>query len=292
MSNIKRFIMDGDYYYFKQMPKHLSGVSLDKSKISLTTIWQTEQLTATTIPVNPVETVSLNRSSSDTSIATVDNIWLVTCVNPWKCTITVTTTPWSYTASCGVTKARLPNEYQEVEYIQSTWSQYITTGLTLNNAITFDFKFQLTETTNEQGIIGARWGSNPYRHSLMIYNWMFHFMLWDGSAWNGSVDTNIHIVTMSWGNGNWTINVDGTDYTATSSITSSTSYPYYIFRNGSQNTSYVKMFYVKFYNSWTLVREFIPCYRIADTVIWMYDLENNVFYTNSWSWTFTKWPDV
>jgi hypothetical protein len=39
-------------------------------------------------------------------------------------------------------------------------------------------------------------------------------------------------------------------------------------------------------------RDMIPCYRIADWEIWMYDVVNGVFYTNSWSWTFTKWPDV
>ena len=103
MSDIKRFIKNWDYYYFgNNAPEHISGISLDKSEISFTTVWQTEQLTATIIPENPVETVSLNWSSSDTSIATVDNTWLVTCVTPWSCTITVTTTPWSYTASCEV----------------------------------------------------------------------------------------------------------------------------------------------------------------------------------------------
>ena len=108
MSDIKWFINNWDYFYFKDAPAHLSGVSLDKSEITLTAVWQTEQLTATIIPANPVETVSLNWSSSDTSIATVDNTWLVTCVTPWECTITVTTTPWSYTASCSVISGWLP----------------------------------------------------------------------------------------------------------------------------------------------------------------------------------------
>jgi hypothetical protein len=42
----------------------------------------------------------------------------------------------------------------------------------------------------------------------------------------------------------------------------------------------------------TIERDLVPCYRIADGVIWMYDLTNDQFYTNSGSWTFTKWPDV
>lgn len=45
-------------------------------------------------------------------------------------------------------------------------------------------------------------------------------------------------------------------------------------------------------DNWNIGRDFVPCYRIADWVIWMYDIENGVFYTNQWSWTFSKWNDV
>ena len=41
-----------------------------------------------------------------------------------------------------------------------------------------------------------------------------------------------------------------------------------------------------------LVRDFIPCYRKSDNVAWLYDLVNNIFYTNSGTWTFTVWPNV
>ena len=38
--------------------------------------------------------------------------------------------------------------------------------------------------------------------------------------------------------------------------------------------------------------ELVPCYRKSDWVVWMYDLVNDVFYTNQWDWAFTKWPPV
>lgn len=37
---------------------------------------------------------------------------------------------------------------------------------------------------------------------------------------------------------------------------------------------------------------FVPCYRKADWEVWVYDLVNDVFYTNQWSWAFKKWPPV
>jgi hypothetical protein len=38
--------------------------------------------------------------------------------------------------------------------------------------------------------------------------------------------------------------------------------------------------------------DFVPCYRIADSVIGMYDVVNDVFYTNNGSGTFSKGSDV
>ena len=53
-----------------------------------------------------------------------------------------------------------------------------------------------------------------------------------------------------------------------------------------------KMWYFQIYDNWVLVRDLVPCYRKSDSVIGLYDLVNNQFYTNSWTGTFTKWADV
>lgn len=87
-------------------PIAVTWVSLDKNSLSLTTVWQTEQLTATVLP-NDASDKSVTWSSSNTSIATVSNTWLVTCVTPWSCTITVTTNDWGYTATCSVSAATI-----------------------------------------------------------------------------------------------------------------------------------------------------------------------------------------
>ena len=82
-----------------------TSISLDKSSISLTTVWQTEQLTATILPADARQTVTW--TSSNTSIATVDNTWLVTCVTPWDATITATTVN-GLTATCSVQNWNYP----------------------------------------------------------------------------------------------------------------------------------------------------------------------------------------
>ena len=83
-----------------------TAITLNKSSISLTTVWQTEQLTATLTPADSTSSVSW--TSSNTSIATVSSTWLVTCVTPWTCTITATTDN-GLTATCWVTNYTISN---------------------------------------------------------------------------------------------------------------------------------------------------------------------------------------
>ena len=63
-------------------------------------------------------------------------------------------------------------------------------------------------------------------------------------------------------------------------------------RSNNWTISNNRRYYVKIYNWDDLVRDMVPCYRKSDGVIWMYDLVNDIFYTNSWSWTFIVWPEV
>lgn len=42
----------------------------------------------------------------------------------------------------------------------------------------------------------------------------------------------------------------------------------------------------------TLVHNYIPCYRISDSVIGLYDVVTNVFYVNAGTGTFSKGPDM
>lgn len=55
---------------------------------------------------------------------------------------------------------------------------------------------------------------------------------------------------------------------------------------------YWKTYAFKVWENNTLIRDFVPCYRKSDNVIWLIDKVNKVFYTNNGSWSFTKWPNV
>ena len=99
MAELKRLKFWWNYYYFNTPPAHVESISLNKNSIELTSAWQTEQLIATVLPSDAVEKKVI-WSSSDNSIATVSDDWLVYCVTPWQCVITASV--WLLTATCQV----------------------------------------------------------------------------------------------------------------------------------------------------------------------------------------------
>lgn len=205
---------------------------------------------------------------------------------------------------------KLPSEYQKVEYIQSTGSQYIDTWYIIKPSTTVETDFQFTSTSNQ---LMAFWIGTDTDTS----NWVtFCVYIWSGSywacwmrnwkwtnTWNTSsvvVNTNRNKIVLS----NWKFEVYNSwwtkvvDMTTTSTISATANHSMWIF-------CWREMYYSQFRNlspaklysfiikEWKdIVHYYIPCYRKSDSVIWLYDIENDNFLTNAGSWTFTKWPDV
>ena len=82
----------------------VTGVTLDRDELSLT-VGRTETLTATVTPDNASDK-TVTWSSSDETVATVDENGVVTAVGVGSATITVTTTDGDHTATCAVTVSR------------------------------------------------------------------------------------------------------------------------------------------------------------------------------------------
>lgn len=80
---------------------HTTWVSLNVNSVLIKKN-STYQLVATVTPAD-TSYPQVTRSSSNTSVATVNSSWLVTRKSDGNCTITVTTVDWWYTASCAVT---------------------------------------------------------------------------------------------------------------------------------------------------------------------------------------------
>lgn len=192
------------------------------------------------------------------------------------------------------------DDYQEVEYIQSSGTQYVNTLYipSVNTKIETDIQWG-TQSTSWAAFFGATGNDSSADWILWrIYSsTSTNFNPWfcNATYWERQITTTIN----AWHNivlKSWSCNLDWTSYTITTSSTPyQSSIDLFAWNNWwthwwRASQCAIKTF--KIYESWTLVRDFVPCYRKSDNVIWLYDLVKDQFYTNSWTWTFTKWPDV
>ena len=185
--------------------------------------------------------------------------------------------------------------YTRVDYIESTGTQYIDTGVIANRNTGFDIDFisynKISKISGEYGtLFGAR---KTYRDSgfqLTTYNnasLLGHFLFGTNSSYEDirysagivpstrqKISFKNNILTLP---DNSTTTV--TDYTFT---TPSTLAIFALNQDGSIiEYSKTKLYNFKIYDGDTLIRDFIPCYRNSDNEVGLYDLVDNKFYTNA-----------
>lgn len=191
-------------------------------------------------------------------------------------------------------KSALPSAYQEVDYIRSGGTQYIDTGVPLNNNSSFELDFQATSTSAKM-LFGARYDYKTRTYTFNIATSPNNFV---SGYVNGNIDTGIsantnrHVMYRN----KEKLYFDGTLVdTATNTGTQNTLNAY-IFACNQNGTTYLpssmKFYGLKIWQGNTLVRNFIPCYRKSDEEIGVYDLVNKVFYTNAGTSTFAKGNNV
>ena len=207
---------------------------------------------------------------------------------------------------------RLPSAYQEVEYLENNWTCYINTWLQIKDGYRSVQKLRfLAYQTSDWGYVtwGYIWPDwwLPWGHArLYVWNWRSWNTWWSYGYLNSYSNWTTATATIgadyemdfSRVSGDAFLKIDWTSYfTSSTTYSTSLSWPVSVFAGYEPNSPkvhpWLRVYYAKYYDSTgTLVRELIPCYRIADSVIWMYDLVNDTFYTNAGSWVFTKWNDV
>lgn len=184
--------------------------------------------------------------------------------------------------------------YQKVEWIWNSWNQRIDTWLYPNSNWMVQMKFIYTS----YGWWNLFWFNSDETNSFRFFraNDTTYLDYGSGSNYNRIMWTYITSTTDIYEVEFWNRYVKDIPTNTTKFSWSAVSFwnkniKAYIFWN-KENTDLMKLYYCKIYISWTLTREYIPCYRKSDNVIWMYDTVWGQFYTNVWSWNFTKWPNI
>lgn len=197
---------------------------------------------------------------------------------------------------------RIPAEYQEVEYIESSGTQYINTGVLGKGSIGYDMEVKIKTYGSENGVLATSTSSAGPHYVLQAHNSALRLYLSGATTPVSNViiyqsdTTNFHIITYNAQN-DFKAYYDGV-YQKTSSIqdTPNIPYPFTIFARNIggvvQKYSYCIIKYLKIYDAGVLIRNFIPCYRKSDNEIGMYDTVGKTFYTNQGTGVFEKGQDI
>lgn len=177
------------------------------------------------------------------------------------------------------------NNYYRLEYIESSGTQYINTGITESNYIAVECKLHNPNPVNHY-LFGAQQNS-----SYMMYNGLYGGSVLECN-YKEITYTSAATVELSQSISGSTLvtTINGSVYS--SNIGTSSNSTFYIFAcNGGARlyASTLRLYYFKIYNDaqFTLARSFIPAKRKSDNVIGLYDEVTRVFYTNAGSGSFT-----
>lgn len=200
--------------------------------------------------------------------------------------------------------------YQEVEYIQSTGTQYIDTGVKANTTEKFEIDIKINDLS-QNGALIAGWDTTKYSQLCFNTNVNGWIVQW-GSTWTGygTKDTLRHMHILDLVNAKYSIDTD--DYSVTTPIVNESSTRNMYILAGNNNGSVYRLtkanlYSCKIYDNNVLIRNFVPCYslttvtnskgvQVPSGTAGLYDTVNDVFYTNANTAAnaaaFTVGPDV
>lgn len=185
----------------------------------------------------------------------------------------------------------LPSEYTQVDYLQSNGKQYIDIGVKPSTVISTKTIFSVNDVNAERNYIYGTFSGTGINRYQISYTSSF-ILIGYGSLHERNttttVDNNKHYLEEK----NGQLTIDNVNVSSLSSTFDDEALNIYLFAcngNGtiSNYSNGTKIYLFEVYNSGTLIRKLVPCYRNSDNVAGMYDVVNNVFYTNNGTGAFT-----
>lgn len=182
-------------------------------------------------------------------------------------------------------EAQLPDGYTELQYLESSGTQWIDTGVKPDQTYALKIKFQ-TEQSSSGGIAvsDANWQSNGF--GIWCNAAAFGNGTMQTTEWHGTTPIEIELSQQGlFVNGNLTWTPDTATFTVPANMTL-----FALNRNGSIAEKLTgKIYFAQLLKAGKLVRDFIPCVDPAGNV-GLYDLVGGKFYGNSGTGVFLAGP--
>lgn len=187
----------------------------------------------------------------------------------------------------------LPEEYTQIDYIESYGNEYIDTGRYPSDIEDVVCKIKVNQNSAIYGCWNqnAENGSNNRRHLYATSNGI---NIGYGITGNALVEcdySQILNINAHFENKNQILNVNNKQNSSLSNYPNNPQLNCYLFCRNVDNTTNakisMKLYTFKIFEEGNLVRNFVPCFRNADNSVGLYDLVNDTFYENQGSGAFT-----
>lgn len=190
--------------------------------------------------------------------------------------------------------AKLPDGYTELEYIQSSGTQYIDTGVKIGSAgkAVMDMEILSTPTSRIMFAFGSSISGDSERYGVAYLKELTYWRNIHSTGTNSAVNFPTTLPAV----GRHKIikdrnkcTIDGEEMNAQQRTFTSTVNLYMLARNQAGTAQYLmtaRVYSFQLYQNDVVVRDFIPC-RNSNNVVGMYDLVEGKFYGNSGTGAFT-----
>ena len=189
----------------------------------------------------------------------------------------------------------LPSGYKRLEYIQSSGTQYIDSGVFVKSEnLKIDLTFMYTASAGNSSLYGAETSGRNW--PIVPYGMTSFYVGLSGPSLSVSTSINIKYNMIAHANnGALSVFLNGSISTASYSGTLCKTLSIFLFANNINGTAKqlvsARFYLLKIYDNDTLVRDFIPCQTTAGE-IGLWDDVNSVFYGNAGTGTFTAGPEI
>lgn len=176
----------------------------------------------------------------------------------------------------------ISDDFLECNYIENIASAYIDTGYIANVNTYTEEKFSVDDFSNLYVCFAANDSGNSAQYRAFCSNSAFYFASGANRVENTvTTATNTeYIVSLD----SSSAYINGTKYnTASSSSGYSSSAKLLIGKDNfsSAYTSHGKIYYVKVKENGTLIRDYVPCYKVSTCEYGLFDKVNSKFYSSS-----------
>lgn len=185
-------------------------------------------------------------------------------------------------------KSRLPAGYTEVEYIQSSGTQYVDTGFQPNQDTKVLMEADYTPAASGSSyLFGGSVGSRSKAFEFCGYSGRYR-IVYNGTETYFTETAFEQPITVAMDKNEATVN--SAETVSATYATFASGYNMYLFATNRAGTAYgtygAKIYSAKIYDNGVLIRDYVPCIN-ADNAVGLYDLVNGQFYGNAGTGTFT-----